>query len=169
MRANFKSVKDDGSFKDDDRGIYSIFLLLVISVLLVAIGFAIDAPRQHTANQRVRNVAEEAARYAVVQIVESTGTETLNQRFQDAEESTRDFIALETRSSFPLVLREFSCNPDTGSVVVEVRGTLRNGLSGAFLGPFRRFTGEGSASLNFVDTGGSSGGINICTGELSGN
>lgn len=160
--------KNKVSFRKDERGIYAVFLIIVISILLIAVGFAIDGPRQLTANQKVKNVAEEAARYATSQIANMPAPATLAQRFEAAELLTKDFIALQNRRSLPMEMIEFRCDANTGTIVVKVQGNSRNTLSAIWLGPSRQFSAEASASLTFVASGGADANtkINICTGEF---
>lgn len=139
--------------KADERGVYTIFVVIIISFLLVAIGFAIDSPRQITANQRTGHVAEESARYAVSVFVNSSAA-TFSDRFSESRAATERFIGHQNSVNLSLSLRNFRCDFESNSVTVEVRGIIRNTLSGALLGRHRVFDREASAGLRFISPGG---------------
>lgn len=160
---------------DDERGIYAVFLIITIAVLLVAVGFAIDGPRLATANQKTQNIAAEAARYGASLILSAEPNEgetllTLDERFTLAQQGTRAFISTHSTSTFNIVMTAFECDSFTGNIVVEVDSVIRNSLSGVFLGSLRRFNSEASAAVVFVPAGGAEVGtteINVCLGSVT--
>ncbi len=149
---------------DDERGIYGVFFIVFIIFLIAAVGIAIDGPRNLTTDQRTRDVAEEAARYAVGLI--SNGEDNFN----EVRQKTAVFVAIQDSggsNSRQLVMTGLSCNARTGEVIANVRGSLRNTFSGIIFGPNRTFDSSASAGIVFVTPGGEEQTVNICDPDLT--
>ena len=144
--------------QDDERGVYGVFTIILMPILLVVLGVAIDGPRQLTVFQRTEDVAEQAARYAAGLIATDAGN------FQRVRELTNDFVATQSSGTFAarnLRLTALSCDAENGEIVAVIRGSLINTFSGLIFGVERTFNSSARSSLTFLPPGGSE------TGPLS--
>ena len=144
----------------EQEGVYGLFFVVMSLGLLVAVGIAIDGPRHLTANQRVEDVANEAARYAASLIVQGV-------EHGDVVRRTEVFVSRElTGSNQALSLTGTGCNEESGEYTVSVRGEIRNTLSAIIFGPRRVFNAEGRAGLLYFPPNGEidpEENINICS------
>lgn len=137
--------------KDDQRGVYSIFLVIMMPILIVVLGVAIDGPRQLTVRQRAGDVAEQAARYAAGLVVTDEGD------FERVRELTNNFVSSQSSGTFGsrnLQLERLNCDAETGEIVATVTGTLLNTFSGLIFGVERSFRSTARAGLFFSSAGG---------------
>ena len=150
--------------KEDEEGVYAVFIVILVTVLLISVGLAIDWPRQVAGNQRVQGVAEEAARYGATIFVDPSENVNVPQvlLFETARLRTEEFIRANNTNILTLSMKEFRCDETSGDIVVRVSGVLRNSLSGIVLGRFRRFEAEGRGNLTFVGANNDEVKVNLC-------
>ncbi len=148
---------------EDERGVYGIFFVVLIVFLIVAVGIAVDGPRHLTTYERTKNVAEEAARYAVGLI--SNGEDN----FTEIRAKTAIFVAVQdsgAANSRRLEMTNLRCDANTGEIIAEVKGSLSNTFSGLLFGPIRTFNSSATAGAVFITPGGEEQIINVCDPEL---